>query len=823
MARALAFLFLFGFVSTAAPAQDAPRVEILRTSPVGSRGPALFFEDRRGTFLFLDQAPTGPSFRSFTVHRDGHLRLRKNIGADPLLGETSNSIIPYDNGEGIAPNRRGIAGIDSRGVGRLIATFPSEFGYGGSQLVRGKDGAFYGVTEPLSRNARLLYRWSAEDGFSLVHEFDSLIEGPYHPDPVVSVEYLGAAQDGGLFACLTEALRPLVVPSYRSIPSFSLVTVDAAGTARHGPPLIDAIPSGLAQLPDGRLVTVITRGSVGITQPPGYVFGTFDAGGQFVEITALTDFGPINGVRLLTVLPSSGTAIIELDSENFGARSIRLLAISPAGAAQLLPIPLRTGGLAGIYPTVLSHDGNLYGFGYRIREDSAIDRQVVFRIVDPAAVVQNLPPIARDDAVEVPAAITRGGMVEITLAPLRNDSDADHDPLTLESAEVDLPAVASIAPDGQHIVLSLPSAGPLAAVVKYRVADGRGGTAEANIVVRVPENGGRYFGLARGAEGGVPIYQAFLDVQVTRLGRVTGVFTMLGQRHFIRGQFDTEGHLDVPVADVTVGSFVLRLTREEQTVRGEFTFFSGTDTIVARQPARPTAGQAGRYTALFRSGPPATRFGMPEGTGWAVVKISPTGFVTMVGRLPDASPLSVGTRFDAASCFSFYTGVRRVTEPGRPGELFGTVFVRPGAASDGAGTLVWLQSDSARFERPEYFNGPLIVALSRYLPTAADGPAIADFAPVRQNGEFTLRGGHFESPWQSTARLVGDRFNTSGGVVGVIHRPDGRVTVRVPGLPPVGYIDATGVVFQATGHAEGVLLIRHGRVYSASAFDLAPR
>lgn len=149
------------------------------------------------------------------------------------------------------------------------------------------------------------------------------------------------------------------------------------------------------------------------------------------------------------------------------------------------------------------------------------------------------------------------------------------------------------------------------------------------------------------------------------------------------------------------------------------------------------AALAKSYTYFIRpTGAPKT----PQGTGYASVKISTTGDITLAGKLADGAPISLKTVLLPGNVFPIYLAPYPKTAA--RGSLYGTVFfsgVLPVGVA--GGTLVWY-----KWPRPGeafYPNGIFQFndsVLAEYTPPPT-GTRLLGFDPITNNGLAKFIGG----------------------------------------------------------------------------------
>jgi uncharacterized repeat protein (TIGR03803 family) len=150
----------------------------------------------------------------------------------------------------------------------------------------------------------------------------------------------------------------------------------------------------------------------------------------------------------------------------------------------------------------------------------------------------NRPPCAKDDFVAVTALKSAGGLPEVKIAVLKNDSDADKDALAVTQVGAPGHGTAAIAPDGRGITYVAAAEVVENDSFSYVVADGQGGTAEGHVFIRT-NSAGRYSGPISFA-GNPRDIAGTLTVKIGTGRACTGKidFTGAGETYSFNGSFN---------------------------------------------------------------------------------------------------------------------------------------------------------------------------------------------------------------------------------------------------------------------------------------------
>ena len=397
-----------------------------------------------------------------------------------------------------------------------------------------------------------------------------------------------------------------------------------SGTRPHG---------ALVEAPDGNFYGVMR---VGANWGAGCVYRITPSG----VYTVLHHFGQNNDLK-----EPYGDLMLGTDGQLYGTASD----LGPQGYGGVFRIKTNgTGykvlhsfnGANGAAPhggLVQAADGHLYG---TTTEGGEGANGTVFRIkLNLPSMPENRRPVAVNDL-----GISIAGM-EVDIDVRANDYDPDGDALmvaikngpTSGTAVVRLGGTIRYTPNGSSVVSD---------EFTYTVTDGRGG--EASATVRITSTApvplltpGVYQGLLTldpelSGEGDVP--RGLFIVKLGVGGRFTGVLSTQRKRLTLRGTFSQAGkavvHLKLPNRKLAT----LFLSLEAGTpnmMRGVLfgpELWSG--------GALPSQASDSLVKETFTAVLMPTASGLPDGHGFAVMKLSPNGAVSMVGKLGDGSKLS---------------------------------------------------------------------------------------------------------------------------------------------------------------------------------------
>ncbi|MEA3212480.1 MAG: hypothetical protein QOE70_5537 [Chthoniobacter sp.] len=337
----------------------------------------------------------------------------------------------------------------------------------------------------------------------------------------------------------------------------------------------------------------------------------------------------------------------------------------------------------------------------------------------------NAPPVAVDDMRYTV------GKAPFEIDALINDSDPDHNSLTIESVTQGVAGTVSILPNGK--LAYTPGEGFVGTdTFTYTISDGHGLTGTARVLLFPFAIGvGSYDGIISDAPTEddpepIPTQEGsgYLKLTLGANGAVTGTLKYGGFARAIRGAFDVLGNFsaDFPqIVDEEMQIVSLRLhldlTGATNQIAGTVTdgdFFSNVAAGRSRFTAKAfPAPQAGTYNVLL---PLAEDSDGPLGIGYAQMKVKPTGYATLVGKLGDGRRFTAGLRVKSDGTLPFYVTVAP-QKGARSGSLSGMLkFHDLAKFSDCDGTLNWFMPDIGDVSG---FTADVAFAAELYLPPDA--------------------------------------------------------------------------------------------------------
>lgn len=306
-------------------------------------------------------------------------------------------------------------------------------------------------------------------------------------------------------------------------------------------------------------------------------------------------------------------------------------------------------------------------------------------------------------------------------------------------------------------------------------------TARSANVLRIRSTSVNSFQLYRGIYRGLiqsnpvqPSNGGFLTLNLTPGGSFTATVQFGGKSYRLVGAFDSAGHFSGTLLRAGLSSLAVSLdidiTGGTDSLSG--TFFDGSITSTASgalsffNPTTNIAPQAGRYTFLIPPSDPGNA--VPQGTGYGTVTISPSGGVSLVGRLGDDTPLLRAGRLAKDGTFPLYAQPYAGT-----GAVSGLVsFENLSGQSDFDGALDWFRpANNASGFYPVGFSTQVSVIGSRYRRPAA-GVRVLDFAATQSNGVLSFSDGNLSS-------TPPDRTITLTATNAVIPDPGPRVSLTI--------------------------------------------
>ena len=187
------------------------------------------------------------------------------------------------------------------------------------------------------------------------------------------------------------------------------------------------------------------------------------------------------------------------------------------------------------------------------------------------------------------------------------------------------------------------------------------------------------------------VFPGRVTATVAKSGKVTGKVEYLGLTHAFKGQFDLElrSQIEVKRRNESSLSLVLDLGGAIHAMTAEVTQVGVAEPALAdlplipkRQRAQPAA-RAGQYTVHLK--PVAPNPADVHGCGYLSVKVTPTGAVSWLGKLPDNATVKGSALLSPQDAVAFYSPLYVVKAP-YAGQIAGPLQVTAAGLS---GDLGW--------------------------------------------------------------------------------------------------------------------------------------
>jgi len=285
----------------------------------------------------------------------------------------------------------------------------------------------------------------------------------------------------------------------------------------------------------------------------------------------------------------------------------------------------------------------------------------------------------------------------------------------------------------------------------YTVGDGQGGsvTLAATISNWFASSAGTYAGLTLASELTNEI-SGYLKARVTCSGAFTGKLTVAGLSYSLSGAFDGNGnyHKVIKRNGASNLNLVLHLAAASE-ILGTIGDGVTLSDVVAERVTFAANGnngsnvaQAGKYTALLSGNDTV------PGNGYLVVRISPSGGATVLGRLADGTLVSTGAYLDADGNMPYYAGVYK--SAAGAGSVLGTMEFQLNGSPECTGTYAWFRPASTGEYYPHGFEAVGSVTGS-LLPGTEIAPQMLNDGGATIATE--LSGGGLTAPVNATGQL----------------------------------------------------------------------
>ncbi|MEQ1860513.1 MAG: S8 family serine peptidase, partial [Chthoniobacteraceae bacterium] len=304
----------------------------------------------------------------------------------------------------------------------------------------------------------------------------------------------------------------------------------------------------------------------------------------------------------------------------------------------------------------------------------------------------------------------------------------------------------------------------------------------------------------------------FLKLNLGATGTFSGQLTFAGLTYRIKGEFSGSGRFQGQVERRRSSPLVLDLTVD--TAPGGTHRITGTVNTPTTQslvsadravygPGAPAPGTLVKsYTIFF---PQTLGAGLPQGTGWATMKIDAAGKVSWTGRLPDGTTAKQTVPLTKDGTWPLFINLYK-----KRGVILGQVTHADLAGSDLSSPLDWLRPADPR--APLYPFGFSINGLgligSVYLPPVAGARVLTTLNGASPNATVMIDQGNLLAPISEQVTVASDnKVAVAGGNQKQLSMRINTTTGALSGnfVHPVSAkrVNLSGVFFQKAGLGYG--------------------
>jgi hypothetical protein len=560
-----------------------------------------------------------------------------------------------------------------------------------------------------------------------------------------------------------------------------------------GPPLGDHWAQGITPHHDGN-----------------YYFVVQDFGSQRA-LTRLSPSGERSVVRQFVSHSYAATAgrngiFYWLEQDGPNDRSFRLMRGTPEGS-----VSVATTGVPGVdlYVLIEAFDGTFYGVSAKPRTGEGR----LFRWRPQGALTTNLPPLARPDFALPPQP---GQTVEIPV--LKNDFDANRDPLTITELLPARHGQVTLSADGKRVIYTASATGEDVDEFRYVISDGNGGRGLGRVTLRKPTRG-HFAALLNDPE----IYNdGHVKVTLSGHGHLSGVLHLGGAVWRFAGtlgadnRFSTELESFIHRAQISLALntdgarpvIAASITRESETIEatltapdlaaarnlaGGYTFALPSDSRWQSLPSRLAFGAD--YSVL-------NRFQISQGNGFGKLTVLSNGVTRAVGRLPDGAQFACANQLNSAGRLIFFADAYRNARnwPESPrGWVRGLLTFRDqSGVSDADGVLAWYQPLMLPTSTIENWKLSVSFVASRFQPMSAQ-------SALGATASLSASGGGLPS---EKAGMVSIANDTIGGIAplhanAVLSGSSGLLSGHFAPPGSQNWTPVSGVILQKQGTVYG--------------------
>ncbi len=344
----------------------------------------------------------------------------------------------------------------------------------------------------------------------------------------------------------------------------------------------------------------------------------------------------------------------------------------------------------------------------------------------------DVPPVAAN-------VTAYAGLAPTVIPVLASATNPEKVALKVTAVGASIAGVTSITSGGKAISYQFTTTAEPQAHFAYTIADDYGGTAYGNVnVINYAPLAGNYSAvLLNSALNDAAV--GVLRIALAGTGQFSGLLIFGGVTVPVTGSLNSNGEGTVTLKSSGVGPLTITLDLEQG--GNGYSLNANVDmNAVALEASLPpaAAGLAGSYTLLIPPPAGATY----QGSGYALVKIGPTGLTSIAGALPDGTAFSCSSVTDSAGQAYVYSLLYGTSNPG---SIAGTLSVNTPGNAQISGTLVWRKPG---FSSVPIDQGPFAMTLTgsggSYAPRV--GTAAVQFGTLGNIGQVVIAGGNLLAP-----------------------------------------------------------------------------
>jgi len=351
------------------------------------------------------------------------------------------------------------------------------------------------------------------------------------------------------------------------------------------------------------------------------------------------------------------------------------------------------------------------------------------------------------------------GLTPLTIPVLTSATDPFGEKLKVTRVSGAIEGKAAVTKGGGAVAFQFTSIYQPEDHFTYTIADDFGGSSTGQVtVVNYATLAGTYSAvLLDPATQNAP--SGFLRLTLGPTGRFTASLSIAGVTYPFTGALNSSGQFSTTLNPSALGGPTVTLGMVQ--AGNSYALNAGVAMnavrLVASLPPAAAAAAEGLYTVLL----PPPQGASYVGSGYALVRIAPSGLATITGALPDGAPFSCPSTVDATGRAGVFSLL--YASPNR-GSLAGTLALSGSGESVISGTLVWTKpADSTAGIDPGPFSITLTGSGGQYIPPV-HAAALQFGANPGNIGQAVVSGGNLNSPIQCSIAIAATNVVTILGV-----------------------------------------------------------